>query len=221
MAAEDFIITRKRKKYKFARFEEMANCFEAAEFTPEVRNQFAVDAPLIVELGAGSGLFSLELARRHPQQRFVAVDVKADRLYTGARQALEEENLSNVYFVRAHAQQLKDIFDPGSVAILWLTFADPYPKKRAAKHRMTHPRFLSIYRELLGKTGTFRFKTDNRELFEWSLEKLVEEKARLDFLTFDMHESEAGDDYKIMTTYEKRYVAEKKPIYAVEASLFS
>lgn len=220
MAAEDFIITRKRKKFKFARFEEMANCFEAEQFTPAVRDSFVGSAEVVLEVGAGTGLFSLELARRYPKRRFVAIDIKADRLYTGARQALVA-GVKNVYFVRARADQLTELFRPGNVDALWLTFADPYPKKRAAKHRMTHPKFLQIYGSLLGQNGLFRFKTDNRPLFDWSLEKLVEAKAGLRFLTFDLHESQAEADYKIMTTYEQRYIAEKKPIYAVEVSLLS
>ncbi len=215
---EDFIIARKRKKYKFARFEELPNCYEAKQFTSDVRDDFLQDCSLIVELGAGTGHFSLELARRYPGRAFVAADVKADRLYQGARIAAEE-GLANICFVRVHANHLLDLFKAHSLSELWLTFPDPYPKKRAAKHRMTHRHFLEIYKQLLMKGGVFHFKTDNQPLFLWSLEQIVAEKLQLTFLSFDLHAHDAPNDYKIQTTYEKRYLHEAKPIWALDASI--
>lgn len=220
MAAEDFIITRKRKKYKFARFADSPNCFEAEEFDAATRNSFIREASLVIELGAGSGLFSVELARRNPHARFIAVDVKADRLYQGATYAFAE-SVENIYFVRAHANQLTEVFDKQSVDTLWLTFPDPYPKKRHAKRRMTHQVFLEIYKNLLKPSGLFRFKTDNQELFKWSLGQLAGQKVQLEFISFDVHQDEsASGDYSVMTTYEKRYSDEGKPIWALDASKF-
>lgn len=213
--ADDFIIVRKRKKYKFARFTELPNCFEAKEFQADERNSFTRNQPVTLELGAGTGHFSVEMARRHPAQKFVAVDVKADRLYQGARVA-HEAKLTNIYFVRAHADQLLQFLPAHSVNELWLTFPDPYPKKRAAKHRMTHPHFLAIFQQLVAPGGTFHFKTDNLELFHWSLEQMVAKKLPLGFLTFDLHASQASEDYKIQTTYEQRYLGEGKSINAVD-----
>jgi len=213
---EDFIIIRKRKKYKFAKFAELVNCFEMSEFTPAVRDEFVQKKPLTVELGAGTGLFAVELARKYPERAFIAIDVKADRLYQGARVAAEM-GLTNICFLRTHANHLLELFERHSVQELWLTFADPYPKKRAAKHRMTHRHFLGIYRELLASRGVFHFKTDNLPLFQWSLEQMVAEKLQLTFLSFDLHASDAPADYKIQTTYEARYLKEAKPICAVDA----
>jgi len=215
MAAEDFIITRKRKKYKFARFAELPNCYEAQEYR-EIASQFSADSYVSLELGAGTGLFSLELARLHPDRQFVAADVKADRLYTGALQA-NEAGIGNIAFVRINAAQLPEIFPPQSVADLWLTFADPFPKDRHAKHRMTHPAFLEIYRQLLAPGDSrFCFKTDNEPLFKWSLEQLVAFGFNFKFLSFDVHAADArAVDFDIMTTYEKRYVREGKPICAL------
>jgi tRNA (guanine-N7-)-methyltransferase len=205
MISEENVIKRKRKKYKFARFAEFTNCFEAGEFTPDARDLFVSGCELVAELGAGSAQFAVELARRHPGKRFVAIDVKADRLVGGAKTATEE-GISNIVFVRAHANQLQDIFSAGSISELWLTFPDPFPKKRHIKNRMIHPSFLRQYRNLLIKNGIFHFKTDNRELFLWSLEQFVAQKLLLTRLSFDLHSSEFPDDYKIMTTYEKRFV---------------
>lgn len=161
----NFIITRKRKKYRFALFANSPLCFEASEY----QSKSSTD---VLELGAGTGLFSVELASRNPRKMFLACDVKADRLQKGARIA-EEKQLANISFLRAHANQLEEILAPNGLKEIWLTFPDPYPKKRQAKHRLTHPSFLGIYQKLLGKNGQLYFKTDNRALFDWSLEQLV------------------------------------------------
>lgn len=196
---EDFIITRKRKKYKFALFAVSPLCFELSEWP--VRG---VD---VLELGAGTGLFVVELAARHPDQTFVAVDVKADRLQKGAADA-ERRGLTNVQFVRARADQLLSVVPPSSLRKLWLTFSDPFPRKGSAGRRMTHPTYLQLYQQALGVGGGLYIKHDNREFFRWSLEQLVEQGWNVDELSFDLHESDLSDDYKIVTTYEQRWLGE-------------
>lgn len=196
---DDFVITRKRKKYKFAKFHNAENCFELEEWP-----KHSVD---VVELGAGTGLFSVELASRHPDKQFVAVDVKADRLQKGAYAALER-GITNVRFVRARADQIDELFDEHSLEALWLTFPDPFPRERSARRRMTHPIYLEKYTQLLKPSGAFYLKHDNLDFFQWSLEQLVREKWSIDELSFDLHESDLSDDYKIHTTYEIRWLAE-------------
>jgi len=213
---DDFIITRKRKKYKFARFSNYENCFEATEITAGQIAKLADGRPVTVEIGAGTGLFAAELARRHPDRFFVATDVKADRLQTGAKLALELK-LDNIAFVRIHTMQITTIFDPHSVAEIWLTFSDPFPRDRQAKHRLSHPYFLKLYSDVLKDDGVLRQKTDNHALFDWSLEQLVMNEWSLTELSHDLHESKLSDDYKIMTTFEKRFVAEGLPIYLVSS----
>lgn len=205
----EFMITRRRKKYKFALYHNNPLCFELDEW----RGQ---PAPRVLEVGAGTGLFSVELARTNPDKRFLAVDVKADRLQTGARRAVDL-GLNNIQFLRARVDQLDDVIKPDSLSTIWVTFPDPFPKERYAKHRLTHPTFLRIYHSLLGVEGALRFKTDARALFYWSLETLVENKWIITDLSFDLHESNAPYDTKIMTTYEQRYMGEDKPINYVAA----
>lgn len=207
---EDFIITRKRKKYKFALFANSPICFEFDEWQKR-----SVD---VVELGAGTGLFAVELATRHPELAFIAVDVKADRLQNGAKVATERD-LTNIWFVRARADQLPDLVDERSVMQLWSTFADPFPKKRSAGRRMTHPTFLRKYAQTLRPDGAFYLKHDNPEFFQWSLEQLVAEKWRIDELSFDLHESELSDDYKIQTTYEQRWLGEGRTTQFAKATI--
>lgn len=196
---DDFIITRKRKKYKFAKFQNAENCFELEEWK---RNPIDV-----VEIGAGTGLFGVELAARYPEKTFAAVDVKADRLQKGAYEALER-GISNISFIRARADQVDELFEDQSLEALWLTFPDPFPRERSERRRMTHPIYLEKYAKLLRLNGSFYLKHDNREFFHWSLEQLVTEKWHIDELSFNLHESELSDDYKILTTYEKRWLAE-------------
>ena len=207
---EDFIITRKRKKYKFALFANSPLCFEFDEWDGR-----AID---VLELGAGTGLFSVELASRYPDKVFVAVDVKADRLQKGA-QAAVERGLVNIYFVRARADQLLELVGESRLEQLWLTFPDPFPKTRSAGRRMTHPTYLRIYGQILRSGGSFYLKHDNRDFFNWSLEQLVAEHWNIEELSFDLHDSELSDDYKIETTYEKRWLSEGFTTNFVRASV--
>ena len=195
----EFVITRKRKKYKVAKFHNAKNCFEFDEWTRRT-----VD---VIEIGAGTGLFGVELARRYPKKTIAALDVKADRLQRGAYVALEH-GLKNIFFVRARADQITELFDANSIENIWVTFPDPFPRARSAGRRLTHPTYLSKYAELLKPNGSLMLKHDNRDFFHWSLEQLVTGRWCIDELSFDLHESDLSDDYKIKTTYEERWLSE-------------
>lgn len=211
---DDFIIVRKRKKYKFAKFHNAENCFEFDEW----RDFYQQRQPSVsrLEIGAGTGLFSVELAARYPDKLFAAIDVKADRLQKGAYIALEK-GLDNIYFIRARADQISDLFALSTLVNIWVTFPDPFPKKRAAGRRLTHPYFLRRYAQLLQPGGELLFKHDDRDFFCWSLEQLVAEKWQITELSFDLHESSLDDEYKIMTTYEQRWLNEGKAINFMRA----
>lgn len=213
MNPKDFIISRKRKKYKFALFHNSPLCFEFAQWDKSFM-------PEVIEIGAGNGKFAVELATRHPEKRFVALDVKGDRLQQGARLA-EQRGLGNIRFLRARADQIDELFAPKSLTSIWVTFPDPFPKKRSAGRRLTHPTFLKKYALLLkGATlnrssnskselwqaGKLFLKHDNRDFFCWSLEQLVFEKWKVTELSFDLHESTLHDDYMIQTTYEQKWL---------------
>ncbi|MDR0957401.1 MAG: tRNA (guanosine(46)-N7)-methyltransferase TrmB, partial [Candidatus Nomurabacteria bacterium] len=212
---EDFVITRKRKLYKFARFDEFDTCFHFEDWLKK-RDELLRQS-LVVEVGAGSALFSTELARLNPHKLFIAVDIKGDRLYQGARQA-KELGLSNIYFVRSDIHRINEIIQAGFASELWITFCDPWPPKSDARHRLTAPRFLNYYRELLSDNGVLNFKTDNAPLFEWSLEQLAENGWKNEFVTRDLHDSDAPDEAKIKTSYEKRFTAEGLKINYVRAT---
>lgn len=208
----DFIITRKRKKYKFALFSNAMNCFELDEWNPvESRN-------LVIEVGSGTGLFLVELAKLSPEKTFIAIDVKADRLQKGARVALNA-GIGNIFFVRARADQIDRVVKPGTVEEIWLTFSDPFPKKRDAKRRLTHPKYLEIYKSIhVSKNAHLYLKTDDENFFKWSLEQLVASKWHLLELTFDLHDSSLSHTYKILTTFEKRWLEENRNTMFVNAT---
>lgn len=206
---KDFIITRKRKKYKFALFHNSPLCFELDAWKGQ-------PSPDVLEVGAGTGLFSVALASQQSHKRVLAVDVKADRLQTGARKA-DELGLENIQFLRARADQLQEVITQHSLEAVWVTFPDPFPKDRSAKHRLIHPQFLALYASLLKSGGALYFKTDAVTLFTWSLEQLVREGWTLVELSFDLHESDLSEEYKQKTTYEARFTAEGLPTHFVKA----
>ena len=212
---DDFVITRKRKKYRFAHFANATNCFELEEWQALAGRRDFANAAL--EVGAGTGLFLVELAALNPDTNYIAVDVKADRLQKGARLALER-GIDNIFFVRARADQLLELMPAGSVAQLWLTFSDPFPKKRDAKRRLTAPGFLKIYKKLLvDENAHLLIKTDDHALFDWSLEQLVAGGWHITQLSHDLHDSNLPSEYKIMTTYERKWTTEGRMIGFVAA----
>lgn len=206
----DYIISRKRKKYRFALFHNSPLCYEYDEWDKTY-------APQVIELGAGTGLFSVEQATARPESAFLAVDVKGDRLQKGAREATNR-NIQNIRFLRSRADQLTEIISPHTVDILWITFPDPFAKKRSATRRLTHPEFLKTYALLLKREGALYFKTDALPLFTWSLEQLVHEGWTIQELSFDLHDSNLVDWYKIPTTYEARFIGEGLKINFVKAT---
>lgn len=196
---KSFVIKRRRKKYRFALFANSPLCFELTDWHKRDCD--------ILEVGAGNGLFGVELATIHPEQTVIALDVKADRLQHGARVA-QERGLKNIWFVRARADQLEDVVFPHSLNAVWLTFPDPFPKDRAAKHRMSHERFLTLYDKSLRPGGAFYLKHDNPGFFEWSKEQLHAAGWNIGEESNNLHESNLPDEYKILTTYEKRWLSE-------------
>jgi tRNA (guanine-N7-)-methyltransferase len=146
------------------------------------------------------------MARLHSDQNYVGVDIKGDRIWKGSKTA-EQESLGNVAFLRTQVQSLEDFFGTGEADEIWLTFPDPRPKKSDLKRRMTHPRFMEIYRSILRPGGRLHLKTDNDILFEFTLEVLSSLKgvAELQF-SRDLYRSELlGPELQIKTHYENLF----------------
>ncbi|MBO3697322.1 tRNA (guanosine(46)-N7)-methyltransferase TrmB [Roseivirga sp. E12] len=168
---------------------------------------FKNELPITVEMGCGKGEYTIGLARVFEDRNFIGVDIKGDRLWTGSKQAIDEK-LENVAFLRTLIHNIEGFFAPGEIDSLWITFPDPRPKDRDIKRRLTSPRFLDMYKNLLSDTGSVYFKTDNTDLFEYTIETLNERKDILDLkYTFDLYASEYVDDhYGIKTNFEQKYL---------------
>lgn len=172
---------------------------------------FHNEHPLHIEIGMGKGQFIHELAASNPDINYIGIEMYSSVLYRALEKRAESE-LQNLFFLRFDAKYLADIFDHGEVSRIYLNFSDPWPKDRHAKRRLTSAGFLAIYNEILTSDGFIQFKTDNRDLFDFSVET-VEESAlwNINEITYDLHHSEFLEG-NIMTEYESRFVAEGKPI---------
>jgi tRNA (guanine-N7-)-methyltransferase len=166
---------------------------------------FKNDNPIVVELACGKGEYTVGLAKVFPEKNFIGVDIKGDRMFIGSKIA-EEEGLENVGFLRTMIQNVEHFFAEGEISEIWITFPDPRPKKRDAKRRLTSPRFLEIYKNLMISGGIVHLKTDNTPLFDFSLEVLKERKANDLVYTFDLYHHELLlEHYGIRTNYERKF----------------
>jgi tRNA (guanine-N7-)-methyltransferase len=163
---------------------------------------FGRTAPLHVELGTGKGKFISEMAERHPEINFVGIESQQDVLYYVAKK-VQEKKLTNVKLLVFDVNHLLEIFAPGEIDRLYINFCDPWPKVRHAKRRLTHADFLEKYRLVLKRGGEIFFKTDNRLLFDFSLEQITESSLVMDKVTFDLHNSDFAGN--VMTEYETKF----------------
>ena len=177
---------------------------------------FGNENPVYIEVGMGKGKFLMELARMHPDINYVGIERYSTVLLKAIRKQ-EALKLPNLFFLREDAGTLADIFGPGEVAKIYLNFSDPWPKDRHAKRRLTSPRFMAVYDRILKPEGIVEFKTDNQELFAYSLQSVPEAGWNVDWHTFDLHHSEYGEG-NVMTEYEEKFSAQGKPICKLTAS---
>ena len=179
-----------------------------------IKEIFGNDNPLFLEIGCGKGGFACEFARQNPNINLLAVEKTANVIVTAAETAQKME-LKNLRFVNCPAEYLSSYIKENSVQRIFLNFSCPFPKKKYANHRLTAPRFLEIYKEILIEYGEIHQKTDNMGLFEFSIENLSQNGFALKNISLNLHESNFEDN--IMTEYEKRFTDLGQPIYRLEA----
>lgn len=166
-----------------------------------------------LELGCGKGEYTLGLARMHPERNFVGIDYQSERLWVGAKRALEEK-LPNAAFLRIRIEDIEQHFAPGEVEEIWITFPDPYPRPKQAKHRLTAPAFLEYYQKILLPGGIIHLKTDDEGLFQYTKETIGAAGAKVQMEIADLWAQKNLDSVlQIQTTYEKRHVAAGRKIY--------
>jgi tRNA (guanine-N7-)-methyltransferase len=183
---------------------------------------FKNDHPLVLEVGCGKGEYTVGLAQRYPERNFLGLDIKGERIWRGSTRAAEM-GLTNVGFVRMRAEALEAQFAAGELAEIWITFPDPRPRDRDIKRRLTSPRFLNQYVNLLQPGGLLHLKTDNEGLFDYTLETLAARPGAMVLTqTRDLYaETDPGftEAQAIQTNFESKYRAVGVPIKYVRFRL--
>ena len=175
---------------------------------------FGNDNPTVLEIGCVKGKFACEYAKAHPEQNVIAVEKYGNVIVEACERAIED-GIDNLYFIKGNAEYLPKYIKDGSVERIFLNFSCPFPKNKYAIHRLTHHRFLSIYRLLLCEGGEIHQKTDNMHFFEFSIEEFSQNGFALKNVSLDLHRS--GFEDNIMTEYEARFSSMGMPIYRLEA----
>ena len=180
---------------------------------------FKNENPIIIELGCGKGEYTVELANNHPENNYIGMDIKGARMWRGCKTSVENE-YKNVAFIRHRIELLEHFISKDELSEIWITFPDPQPK--IAKQRLTSPRFLNTYKNVLKPDGIIHLKTDNIDLFNYTLEIIEENYHSLLLKTDDFHNSKFDDEIKsIQTFYEKMFTEKGIPINYLEFILKS
>ena len=167
---------------------------------------FGNSNPIVLELGCGKGEYTIALSRKYPEKNFIGVDIKGARMWVGATEAMQN-NLSNVVFLRTRIEFIKSCFASDEVSEIWLTFPDPQPQQSRENRRLTSPRFLQSYREIMQPKGIIHLKTDSQILFEYTCNVLKSNKLRILACTDNLYHSGYSDDIlSIKTYYEKMFM---------------
>ncbi len=168
--------------------------------------------PLILELGCGKGEYTVNLARLFPEINFIGIDYKGNRIWRGAKTAIDE-NIANVAFLRIQIENLTDYFLENEISEIWITFPDPQPQISREKKRLTSPRFLNMYKLVLIEKGPVHLKTDSDLLHTYTGQKIEELGLKVHVQTDDLYHSPLVDEVlSIQTYYEKKYLARDKNI---------
>ncbi|MDO4474193.1 MAG: tRNA (guanosine(46)-N7)-methyltransferase TrmB [Eubacteriales bacterium] len=193
--------------------------------------------PIHIEIGMGKGQFILSLAKRNPEINYIGVEryssvlLRAVEKYNemcGQKPLIEDvtdteqlriwEEIPNVRFICMDAADITEVFEPGEIQKIYLNFSDPWPKKRHARRRLTSKEFFGRYEKVLPAEGVVEFKTDNTELFQFSLDEVAEAGWALRAHTWDLHHDEVMNVGNVMTEYEEKFSSMGNPIHKLIAT---
>ena len=202
----------RKKQQRFADNAARRNVIEPGKALFEsIRGEWSTffdnDNPIVIELGCGRGEYTVGLAEKVPVKNYIGIDIKGSRIWVGSTYAIENK-LDNVAFLRTMIQHLEKFFAEQEVSEVWITFPDPRPKDRDEKRRLTFPRFMEMYRNILKPDGWVKFKTDNTELFDYTLSLIEEQRIKVKNLvyTHDLYHSDLLDEHHgVQTKYEKLF----------------
>jgi tRNA (guanine-N7-)-methyltransferase len=208
----------KNKLKRFAENEINSNVIQnGKEFYSTIKGNwksvyFKNNHPIVLELGCGNGEYTIGLAQVYADKNFIGTDIKGSRIYIGSKFA-KENNLLNVAFLRTRIEFIEDFFEENEISEIWITFPDPQLKDSREKHRLTHPRFLEIYKKILKNGGIIHLKTDSIELFDYTIEILKDQKVSELKFTRDLYQSEyVASHHGVKTKYEAIFTAKGKKI---------
>jgi tRNA (guanine-N7-)-methyltransferase len=207
------------KQEKFADFDTFKNCFTLffgnldKEFPLKGKwrsDYFKNDHPIILELGCGKGEYTVGLATKHPEKNYIGVDIKSNRIWTGATQALEA-GMKNVGFLRTRIDFIEHCFSANEVDEIWITFPDPQPQKTRERKRLTHNLFTNRYKKFLKPGGIVHLKTDSSSFYDYTLKVIEENKFPLIWHTNDLYKNCPADRQELITikTYYEKLFTEK------------
>lgn len=207
----------KRKLKKFAEVSSFHNCFFLSFEQSKAKGLplkgkwnelfFKNNNPIVLELGCGKGEYTVGLAKRYPEKNFIGIDIKGNRIWTGAKTAVDDK-MDNVAFVRTRIDFIEACFGKNEVSEIWITFPDPQPQKTRVRKRLTNMMFINRYKNILIKGGAINLKTDNEPFYQYSREVVKDNKfEELDF-TNDLYADVSLRDEaltNIKTHYEELF----------------
>ncbi|MEE6452268.1 tRNA (guanosine(46)-N7)-methyltransferase TrmB [Gottfriedia acidiceleris] len=176
---------------------------------------FQNNQPIHIEVGTGRGRFMVGMAKANPHINYIGIE-KYTSVISDALDKLIEAEVPNLKLLNVDAQKLTDFFEDGEIDRVYLNFSDPWPKVRHEKRRLTYKTFLKMYQQILKNDGEIHFKTDNQDLFEFSIMSMANYGMTMHFLSLDLHNSDFEGN--IMTEYEEKFSSKGNRIYRVEAA---
>ncbi|NDC41213.1 MAG: tRNA (guanosine(46)-N7)-methyltransferase TrmB [Chitinophagia bacterium] len=208
---------------KLVKFQAIDTYKNVLQYPEDMRGKWAAffenDNPITLELACGKGEYSVNLGRAHKDRNFIGVDIKGNRIYNGAKKALNE-HLNNVAFLRVHIGQITQYFERNEVSEIWIVFSDPFIKKGKEKNRLTHSRFLAAYQHIMKPGGIIHLKTDSPVLYEFTLETIAEQGCNIIENIPDIYgNNKATGPLAIQTYYESLHLADGRKIYYVSFTL--
>ncbi|NOT50982.1 MAG: tRNA (guanosine(46)-N7)-methyltransferase TrmB [Chitinophagaceae bacterium] len=209
-----------KKLQRFAELETFSNVLQfPKKMAGQWRSFFKNDNPIILELACGKGEYAVGLGQLYPHQNFIGIDLKGNRIWVGAKKALQQ-NLINVAFLRTQIDQVAEYFTKDEVAEVWITFPDPQLRMSKAKKRLTHPKFLRLYQQFLVPGGLIHLKTDSPGLYHFTKLVIQLYDCILHKDVDDVHRQETiADELKIKTHYESLDIAGSNRIHYLCFSL--
>ncbi|MEJ0102448.1 MAG: tRNA (guanosine(46)-N7)-methyltransferase TrmB [Bacteroidota bacterium] len=208
---------------KLVRFEELKSFINVLEFPKDMngkwKEHFHNSNPLTLELACGKGEYAVGLGKMYPARNFIGVDLKGNRIWVGAKKALQE-NINNVAFLRTEIDQVTEYFDKNEVNEIWITFPDPQLRVSKAKKRLTHPKFLRLYKQFLAPGGFIHLKTDSPVLYRFTKKVIAMYDCKIHADLDNVYAEETiTDELKIKTHYESLDIAKSNRVHYLSFSL--